>query len=102
MTTEKQKIITFEFNGKRYLYDGILAFIPTLVEDKWVIVACRNNVHRLPLDCLQKVQLSDGRAAFVISEDKDKVVADYIYTNMSYLATRDGISGKKWDDLIEA
>jgi len=99
---KKKDILTFKFDGTKYVYDGILAFIPTLIEDEWVVTGYHNRVFRLPLDCLRKTQLSDGRAIYVISNIKHKVVADYLFENMSYLATREGISGKKWDDLIEA
>ena len=98
---EIEEVLTFNFKGDKYLYDGILSFFPVLIEDDWIVVNCHQKVYRLPFECMVKAQLSDGRAIYVISDRKNKVVADYIYENMSYLATRDGISGKKWDDLIK-
>ena len=100
--TNNEEKLTFEFKGKKYLYDGILSFEPTLIEEGWIIVAIKNDIWRLPEECLTVVQRSDNVAIYVVSDRKNKIITDYIFENMSYLATRDGIDGKKWDVLIEA
>jgi len=94
-------IETFHLNGKEYIHDEILSFLPTVVRDDAVKMSVKGRQFSLPRKVLTRVKTSHGRLVYVISDRLCNDVLSYLMENMSYLATRDNIDGKKWDSLIE-
>jgi len=92
---------TFMLNGKKYIHDKILSFEPLIDNEKYVKAIVMGKRFSFLRKNLKRVKTSKGKIVYVIINKSDNDILSYLMDNMSHLATRDVIDGKKWDELLE-
>jgi len=90
------------YKGINYIYDGIIIFEATIETDSYIKMRAKNGKRYLfSRDCFIRTKTSQNRIVFFIIK-RDERIKTYLDEHMDFLATREGISGQRWDVPIVA
>jgi hypothetical protein len=88
-------------DGETYLYDGILAFEPLMATEQYVKMRSKGGKkYSFKRDNFTRTKTSRNRIVFVIKPERDNDIKQYLEDHMIDLATRKGVHGRRWDELI--